>query len=63
MLKTFNAFQIVAAFVAWPFLISWLDGASFRGAPVAFWSAIALYVVAFFAMVGCVYHSLDKEWL
>jgi len=62
-MKTFNSFQIVAAFTAWPFLIAWLDEAAFRGASVAFWAAIALYVVAFFMMVGSVYYSLDREWL
>ncbi len=61
-MKVFNSFQITAAFVAWPFLIAFLDEAAFRGAGVAFWAAIALYVVAFFAMVGCVYNSLDKPW-
>lgn len=60
-MKVFNSFQITAAFVAWPFLISWLDAAAFRGASVAFWAAIALYVVAFCAMVMCVYDTIDKE--
>jgi uncharacterized membrane protein len=61
-MKTFNSFQITAAFVAWPFLVSYLDDASFRGASVAFWAAIVLYIAAFIAMVACVYQSLDKEW-
>lgn len=59
-MKLFNSFQIVAAFVAWPFLISWLTDATFRGAQVAFYAACALYVVAFFAMVACVLNSIDK---
>lgn len=61
-MKVFNSFQITAAFVAWPFLVAWLADAQFRGAAVAFYAACALYVVAFFAMVGCVYSSLGKEW-
>ena len=61
-MKTFNSLQITAAFVAWPFLVTYLDDASFRGASVAFWAAVIFYVVAFFAMVACVYRSLDKEW-
>ena len=60
-MRLFNAFQIVAAFVAWPFLIHWLSDASFRGAPVAFYASCALYVVAFFVMVGCVYDSIDNK--
>ena len=56
----FNAFQIVIAFVAWPFLIQWLNEATFRGAGAAFWAAIVCYVVAFFCMVASVAHSLDS---
>lgn len=58
-MKLFNAFQVTAAFVAWPFLVSWISDATFRGAAVAFYAACALYVVAFGAMVACVYHSID----
>ena len=57
----FNAFQIVAAFVAWPFLVAWLNDAAFRGAPVAFYFACALYVVAFFCMVASVADSIEKS--
>jgi uncharacterized membrane protein YqjE len=62
MLKLFNSFQITAAFVAWPFLVAWLNDATFRGASVAFWAAIVVYVLAFFAMIWCVYNSIDKDW-
>lgn len=58
-MKAFNSFQITAAFVAWPFLIAWLAEAPFRGAPVAFYAAIACYVVAFGCMVVAVYDKLD----
>jgi hypothetical protein len=61
LMRAFNSFQIVAAFVAWPFLIAWLQDATFRGAPVAFYAACALYVVAFFAMVACVYDKLGDD--
>jgi hypothetical protein len=60
-MKFFNAFQIVAAFVAWPFLISWLTTAEFRGAGVAFYAACALYVVAFGLMTISVAESIDKD--
>lgn len=62
-MRTFNAFQITAAFVAWPFFIAWIEQATFRGAAVAFWSAIAFYVVAFFMMVGCVHNQLGDKRL
>lgn len=60
-MKLFNSFQIVAAFVAWPFLVAWLSDADFRGAGVAFYAAGVLYVVAFVSMVGSVYHSIADE--
>lgn len=59
-MAVFNAFQVVAAFVAWPFLVSYLSDATFRGASVAFYAACAFYVVAFFAMVGCVVTTIEK---
>lgn len=59
-MKLFNAFQIVAAFVAWPYLISYLSDAAFRGASVAFYSACALYVVAFGFMVLSVTNTLEE---
>ena len=58
-MKVFNAFQITAAFVAWPFLIAWLANAQFNGAGAAYISAIGLYVVAFFGMVACVYNTIE----
>lgn len=60
MLKAFNSFQIVAAFVAWPFLISWLSTASFQGATAAFYAACALYCIAFGFMIACVATTIDK---
>jgi len=60
-MRLFNSFQIVAAFIGWPFFIDWLTAATFRGAGVAFYSSCALYVVAFFAMVHCVYFAAGKE--
>lgn len=61
-MRLFNSMQITAAFVAWPFLISWLSDATFRGAEVALYAACALYIVGFFAMTAAVYKSLDVEW-
>ncbi len=62
MMKLFNSFQILSAFVAWPFFVNWLSDAEFRGASVAFYSACGFYVVAFAAMVGCVYKSIDDAF-
>jgi len=60
-MRLFNSFQIVAAFVAWPFGIAWLSGQQFMGAYPAFFAACALYVIAFGAMVGAVYTATD-DW-
>ena len=59
-MRLFNSFQITAAFVAWPFLINYLSDATFRWAGVAFYAACGLYVVAFGAMVACVYVAVEK---
>jgi len=59
-MRLFNAFQITAAFVAWPFLINWLADALFKGAAVAFYAACVCYVIAFGAMTGSVYDSIKK---
>ena len=59
-MKLFNAFQIVAAFVAWPFLVVWLANADFRGVGAAFAASCVLYILAFFAMVQCVYCSMKE---
>ena len=63
-MRAFNAFQIVCAFVGWPFLIQFLskcaDDAAFRGAGAAFWAACACYIVAFFLMIVAVYESIGK---
>lgn len=63
-MRTFNAFQIVAAFLGWPFLIQWLSGQTFKGNGVAFYSALVFYFVAFLYMVGCVRIAMykDKLW-
>jgi len=61
VMRLFNAFQIVGAFVASPFGIAWLAEQSFKGANVAFYAACAGYVVAFGAMIASVYHSM-KSW-
>lgn len=60
MITLFNAFQIVAGFVAWPFFISWLSQASFRGAGVAFYAACGCYVIAFGAMVAAITDQIER---
>ena len=61
MLKVFNAFQIVGSFAAWPFLIAWLQDATFKGATACFYSACVLYVVAFGFMIAAVLEALDDS--
>lgn len=60
MLKVFNSLQIVAIFVAWPFLIAWLSNATFTGAQLAFFVACLVYAAGFFAMVACVYQAIEE---
>lgn len=60
-MKLFNAFQLVAVFVALPYLMGWLQDATFRGSAAAFYATAALYVVAFACMVACVWRSLDDS--
>lgn len=59
-MKLFNSFQIVVAFVAFPYLVDYLSDATFRGAGVAFYSACVCYLIAFGAMVASVRHSIDE---
>lgn len=59
MLKIFNAFQIVGSFAAWPFLIAWLQDATFKGVTACFYSACVLYVVAFGFMIAAVREAFD----
>ncbi len=56
-MRLFNAFQITAAFVAWPFGIAWLYQQDFRGQTAALIAAGALYAVAFGFMVVSVEYS------
>jgi len=57
-MRLFNAMQVTAAFVAWPFFISFLAQAGFRGATPALYAACAFYVIAFGAMVVCVQEAI-----
>lgn len=58
----FNSFQIVAAFVAWPFGISYLFSLPpFPGQTAAIVAACGLYVIAFGAMVAAVYDSTSRN--
>ena len=60
-MRLFNSFQIVAAFVAWPFGIAWLSSQGFPGHTPAMIAACGLYVIAYGAMVAAVY-SATEEW-
>jgi len=60
-MRLFNAFQLTVAFVAWPFLITWLAEAQFKGATAAFYAACACYVLAFGFMLMSVYQSLGGD--
>lgn len=60
-MRIFNSFQIVAMFVAWPFLISWLTTKPFEYSQVAFIAACGLYVVAFGFMVAAMAHFMKSD--
>ena len=57
-MRVFNAFQITAMFAAFPFLIAYLQDATFRGATPAFYAACAAYAVGFCVMCGATYDQL-----
>lgn len=60
-MRIFNAFQIVALFVALPFLVSWESRAAFPGHEVAMYATCAFYLVVFGVMVASVYSFLS-DW-
>lgn len=60
-MRLFNSFQIVSAFVAWPFLVSWLRTDPFHMAGVLSVTAFIVYLIGFGAMVRLVYDSLDER--
>ena len=53
-MRIFNAFQIVGAFVGWPFFIQWIASQTFPGREPAILIAGVMYIVAFFVMVSMV---------
>lgn len=46
-MRLFNSFQLCCMFAGFPFLIGWLQDASFKNSDKAFWAAVVAYVVAF----------------
>ena len=60
-MRVFNAFQLVGLFSAMPFIVAWLNKASFSFAGIAFWTAVVVYVVAFGFMVASVTHAMRKD--
>ena len=60
-MRVFNSFQLVAAYVAWPFAIQWIAASEFKGATAAFYAACAGYVVATWFMVFSVYSTIKND--
>ena len=60
-MKLFNSIQIVALFVAWPFLLNWLHTADFPAATSAFVISCVLYLIGFVLMVVAVRTAIG-EW-
>lgn len=61
ILKTFNAFQIVGLFAAWPFLIGWLGQSEFSGATALWVVAGVVYALGFIGLVACVVSCMCRE--
>lgn len=59
-MKTFNSFQMVAAFAALPFGLAWVKTQTFTGSGIAFWVGVLIYVVSFIMMVAAVRLGVDK---
>jgi hypothetical protein len=57
-LAIFNAFQLVLLFACAPFIISYVERASFTGATPLFWVLIIAYLIGFGGLVGCVQDDL-----
>lgn len=60
-MRLFNSLQLVGAYVAWPFLLSWFARAEFPGHMAAFYSGAGLYIIATGAMTYAVYHTIGKD--
>lgn len=60
-MRVFNSIQITAIFVAFPFLISYLQDATFRGAGAAFYAACGAYIFGFWTITAAVYEQLRKS--
>lgn len=57
----FNSIQLTILLVAWPFIISWLEKAEFKGASAAFWAAIVMYGLQLIWTAYAYCRTLDKE--
>ena len=57
----FNAFQMTALLIAWPFIISGLKTATFYGAPVLTVVACVVFVVHFIINIGMVYTAISEK--
>lgn len=60
-MKYFNAFQIVSAFVAFPFFIAWLPSQEAFWARPVFVAACVVYLFGFAFMVAFVAEELGKN--
>jgi drug/metabolite transporter (DMT)-like permease len=58
-MKLFNSMQAAALFVAWPFIIQWVQTAEFPGAAALFWAGCAVYVLGFGAIVYCIRRAME----
>lgn len=60
-MKLFNAFQFVILFIAWPFILQWLAGATFAGAAALWYAACVAFLVHFGFSIAAAYSLIESE--
>jgi hypothetical protein len=59
-MKFFNSIQLAFCFVVAPYVIAWLETATFKGASAAYISAYVLYFLGFAFVTVAIYSLLEK---
>jgi len=60
-MKLFNAFQFTILFMSWPFILNWLDGATFAGHGALWYAAAVAFVIHFGFSVLAAYEMICLE--
>ena len=59
-MRFFNSFQLAFCFVAAPYVIGWLETATFKGANAAYISAYVLYFLGFVFITIAIFRLLEE---